>query len=84
MFLFDACSKCFSGAWAGEGDWDILHPRRLESSGMISQGENSLGTWTVFLRISTGSKGKKENNHLLPRKCPYKRQISSIRDQILI
>lgn len=69
-----------SRACAGEGDWGMLQPRRLESSGMISQGETSLGTWTVFLRISTGSKEKKEN-HLLPRRCAYKRQFSSIQGQ---
>lgn len=26
------------------------------------QGENSLGTWAAFLRISTGCKDQKENN----------------------
>jgi len=50
---------------------------------MISQGENSLGTWTVFPRILTGSKGKKENNHLLPKKCPNKRQALGIREKYL-
>lgn len=74
-------ASVFSGAYAGEGDWDVLRPMRLESCGAISRGENSLGTWTVFLRISTGSKVKQENNPLVFRKCPYKRQVSIIWNQ---
>lgn len=78
MLFFDACSKCFlwSLCWGGGRGY----PTSWETGELCwrLQGQNSLGTWAAFLRISTGSKGKKENHNLLLRKCPYKGQIPSL------